>query len=162
MFVYKLICRYIFSILLSICQGMELLGQTVTLYLTAKLFSKVVTSFYITTNSVWGFQFLHILAITYCPTFLITTMLLDFPGGSEVKASAWNAGDLGSIPGDPLEKEMATHSSLLAWEIPWTEEPGGLQSMRLQRVGHDDHTPDRYICVLYGNFYSCVYIWNLS
>ena len=38
---------------------------------------------------------------------------------------------------DPLEKEMATHSSILAWEIPWTEEPGGLQSMGLQRVGHD-------------------------
>ena len=38
---------------------------------------------------------------------------------------------------DPLEKEMATHSSILAWEIPWTEEPGRLQSMGLQRVGHD-------------------------
>ena len=38
---------------------------------------------------------------------------------------------------DPLEKEMATHSSILAWKIPWTEEPGGLQSMGLQRVGHD-------------------------
>ena len=38
---------------------------------------------------------------------------------------------------DPLEKEMATHSSLLAWRIPWTEEPGGLQSMKSQRVGHD-------------------------
>ena len=37
---------------------------------------------------------------------------------------------------DALEKEMATHSSVLAWEIPWTEEPGGLQYMRLQRVGH--------------------------
>ena len=37
---------------------------------------------------------------------------------------------------DPLEKEMATNSSILAWRIPWTEEPGGLQSMRLQRVGH--------------------------
>ena len=37
----------------------------------------------------------------------------------------------------PLEKEMATHSSILAWRIPWTEEPGGLQSMKLQRVGHD-------------------------
>ena len=35
---------------------------------------------------------------------------------------------------DPLEKGMATHSSILAWEIPWKEEPGGLQSMRLQRV----------------------------
>ena len=36
---------------------------------------------------------------------------------------------------DPLEKEMATHYSILAWEIPWTEEPGGLQSMGLQRTG---------------------------
>ena len=38
---------------------------------------------------------------------------------------------------DPLKKEMATHSSILAWRIPWTEEPGGLQSTELQRVGHD-------------------------
>ena len=38
---------------------------------------------------------------------------------------------------DPLEKEMATHSSTLAWKIPWVEEPGGLQSMGYQRVGHD-------------------------
>ena len=38
---------------------------------------------------------------------------------------------------DPLKKEKATHSSVLAWEIPWTEEPGGLQSMGSQCVGHD-------------------------
>ena len=38
---------------------------------------------------------------------------------------------------DPLEKEMAIHSSTVAWKIPWTEEPGGLQSMGSQRVGHD-------------------------
>ena len=38
---------------------------------------------------------------------------------------------------NPLEKEMATHSSILAWEIPWTEEPGGLHSMGSQRVKHD-------------------------
>ena len=38
---------------------------------------------------------------------------------------------------DPLEKEVATHSSILAWRIPWTEEPGRLQFMGLQRVGHD-------------------------
>ena len=38
---------------------------------------------------------------------------------------------------DLLEKEMATHSSILAWQIPWMEEPGGLQSKWLQRVGHD-------------------------
>ena len=38
---------------------------------------------------------------------------------------------------DPLEEEMATHSSILAWRIPWTEEPGGLQSMYCQTVGHN-------------------------
>ena len=59
-----------------------------------------------------------------------------------VKNPPANAGDTrgaGSIPGfeDPLEKGMATHSSILAWKIPWTEEPGGLQSVGLLRVGHD-------------------------
>ena len=48
-----------------------------------------------------------------------------------VKNVPANVGDIGSMPGwkDPLEKEMATHSSTLAWEIPWIEEPGGLQTM---------------------------------
>ena len=66
-------------------------------------------------------------------------LLWGFPGGSDGKASACNAGDMGSIPGreDPLEKEMETHSSNLAWRMPWIEEPGGLQSMGLQRVGHN-------------------------
>ena len=41
---------------------------------------------------------------------------------------------------DPLEKGMATHSSILAWRVPWTEEPGGLQSVGLQRVEHDGAT----------------------
>ena len=60
-------------------------------------------------------------------------------GGSEVKASACSAGDPSSIPGSgrSLEKEMATHSRILAWRIPWTEEPGGLQATGLQRVRHD-------------------------
>ena len=44
---------------------------------------------------------------------------------------------------DPLEKEMATHSSILVWEILWTEKPGGLQSMGLQRVGQDLVTEQR-------------------
>ena len=54
-------------------------------------------------------------------------------------ANAGDTRDMGSIPGlkRSPEKEMATHSSVLAWEIPCTEEPGGLQSMVLQRVGHD-------------------------
>ena len=53
-----------------------------------------------------------------------------------------SAGHPDSILGweEPLEEEMATHSSILAWKIPWTEEPGGLQSMGSQRVGHDSAT----------------------
>ena len=55
------------------------------------------------------------------------------------KESACKAGDKGWIPGweDPLEEGMATHSSILAWESLWSEEPGGLQSMGSQRLGHD-------------------------
>ena len=62
----------------------------------------------------------------------------SFPGGSDGKESAYNSGDTDSIPSweDHLEKRMATHSSTLAWRIPWTEGSGGLQSMGLQRVGH--------------------------
>ena len=50
---------------------------------------------------------------------------MDFPGGLDGKASVYNVGDPRSIPGweDLLEKETATHSSILAWEIPWTEKP---------------------------------------
>ena len=59
-------------------------------------------------------------------------------GGSDGKVSVYNAGDLGWE--DPLEKEMAVHSSTIAWKIPLTEEPGRLQSMGSQRVGHDSAT----------------------
>ena len=54
-------------------------------------------------------------------------------------ANAGDIRDVGLIPGseDPLEEGMATHSSILCWRIPWPEEPGGLQSMGSQRVGHD-------------------------
>ena len=57
------------------------------------------------------------------------------PGGSDSKASACNAGDPVRFLSweDPLEKEMATHSGIPAWEMPWTEEPGGLQSMGMQK-----------------------------
>ena len=63
----------------------------------------------------------------------------EFPGGSAGKESSCNAGDLVWSLGqeDPLKKEVTTHSSILAWRIPWTEEPGGLQSMGSQRVRHD-------------------------
>ena len=64
---------------------------------------------------------------------------------SAVKESACNAGDLetvASIPGqkDPLEEEMAAHSSILVRKIPWTEEPGGLQSRGHKSIGHDSMT----------------------
>ena len=64
---------------------------------------------------------------------------MGFSGGSAVKNPPANAGDIGLIPGsgDPLEKERTTHSSILAWELPWTEEPGRLQSIGSQRVRHD-------------------------
>ena len=54
-------------------------------------------------------------------------------------ADAGDIKDVGSILGweDPLEQGMATHSSILAWKIPWTEKPDGLQSMGLQRIGQD-------------------------
>ena len=67
---------------------------------------------------------------------------LGFPGGSDGKESACNEGDSGSIPGseDPLEKEMETQSSILAWKIPWTEEPDRLQSM-----GHKDSDTTEWV-----------------
>ena len=63
----------------------------------------------------------------------------EFPGGSDSKASAYNAGDPGSILGSGRSpgEGIATHSSILAWKIPRMVEPGRLQSMGLQRVGHD-------------------------
>ena len=63
---------------------------------------------------------------------------MGFPCGSDGKESACNVGDLGSILGleDPLEKDMATHPSILAWRIPRTEKSGGLQCMGSQRVRH--------------------------
>ena len=67
---------------------------------------------------------------------------MDFPGGSVVKnlpANSGDTGDVGSCLGqkDPLEEEIATHSSVLVWKIPWTEEPSGLQSTESQRAEED-------------------------
>ena len=78
----------------------------------------------------------------------VARQLWGFPGGSEDKESACNAGDL-NLPAmqetwvrtlgqeDPLEKGLTTLSRILAWRIPWTKEPGRLQSMWSQRVGHN-------------------------
>ena len=64
------------------------------------------------------------------PSSLVAQMVKHLPAMREtqVRSLGWE---------DALEKEMATHLSILAWRIPWIEEPGGLQSMGLQRVGHD-------------------------
>ena len=66
-------------------------------------------------------------------------ILLCFPSGSDGKEFACSVGDLDSIPGaeDSLEKEMATHSSILAWKIPRTDEPCRIESMGSQRVRHN-------------------------
>ena len=71
---------------------------------------------------------------------LESTVLKDLKGaslGAVSKESNWETWVLSLGWEDPLEKEMATHSSILAWRIPWTEEPGRLQSMGSQRVRHD-------------------------
>ena len=76
----------------------------------------------------------------YMYVCMYMNMHMGFPSGSEVKnlpampepQETW----VGSL-GDPLEEGMATHSSILAWRIPWTQEPGGLQSLVSQRFGHD-------------------------
>ena len=83
---------------------------------------------------------LHIVKLN---VLYLVWVYVGFSGSLVVKnlpANAGALGDVGLIPGSgryPLEEEMTTHSSVLAWRIPWTEEPGGLQSMSSQRVGHD-------------------------
>ena len=86
----------------------------------------------------WVFLILINLSIQFAMTYFVSIQgyLRDFPGGSDGKESAETlVGTLGRE--DPLEKGIATQSSILAWEIPWTVESEGLQSMGLQTVGHD-------------------------
>ena len=86
--------------------------------------------------SLWGHKELdmtvqlHLLTYLVFSTSLVAHMVkhLTTMWETQVRSLSWE---------DPLEKEMATHSSTLAWKIPWTEEPGKLQSMRSQRVGHN-------------------------
>ena len=81
---------------------------------------------------------------------------VGFPGGSVVNNPPINAGDADSVLGrkkDPLEKEMATHSNILAWEIPWTREPGRLKSMVSQRVENNLVTKQQHFCI---------YIWYME
>ena len=75
------------------------------------------------------------------------------PGGSVVKNLPASAGDAGLIPGSgrSLEKVMATYSSVLAWKITQTEEPGRLQSMGLERVGHESANEYAHACLDFHN-----------
>ena len=107
-----------------------------------------------------------------CFIVYMTVICWDFPSGSEGKESACNVRDLGLIPGSG-RPGMATHSSILAWWIPWTEEPGGLQSMGSQRVGHYwlintfswsvfyiIHYSNTYIIYIYMHIYTCVWAYK--
>ena len=81
-------------------------------------------------------RFFQFSSFYFCSTMLLSQ---DFPVAQMVKnLSAMQQTQVRSMGWeDPLEKEMAIHSSIPAWRIPWTEEPGGLQPMGLQRIGHD-------------------------
>ena len=84
--------------------------------------------------------------VTLLSTYLTTFLRAQgFPHSSDGKESACGAGDLASVPGSGRSpgEGNGTHSSVLAWKVPWTEEPGGLQSMGSQGVGHHWAT---YIC----------------
>ena len=104
-------------------QGWFPLGLTGLISLKSKGLSRVFSS-----TTIWKHQFFGAQ-----PSFT-----LSFPDGSDGKEYACNVGDQVRSLGreDPLEKGMAIHSSILAWRIPWTEEPGGLKSIGLQRVEH--------------------------
>ena len=93
------------------------------------LMSPALASRFFTTSATWEalkglLSYNEVIKLNY----KVTEM--GFPGGSEVMNLPANAGDVGSILcwEDPLEKEVASHSSILAWRVLWTEEPGKLQS----------------------------------
>ena len=105
----------------------------------AQLFCEFCQGFTGSRESRSEIQFLFLRSLTgkieilrRCQRHMFT---MSCPGSSDDKECAYNAGclDLVSGLGRPLEKGMATHSSILAWEIPWTEEPGGLQSLGSQK-----------------------------
>ena len=102
------------------------------LRITLAIFSPVQFSCSVMSDRVfatWGlYMYIHVYVIY--GTSLVAQRLKHLPGMQEtqVQSLGWEV---------PLEKEMATHSSTLAWKIPWREEPGRLQSMGSQRVGHD-------------------------
>ena len=98
---------------------------TIVYYLYIHIYITLI--YYITQGKICIWFIWHILI--YSGAFLVAQMVKNLLAVQETKVRS-----LGQE--DPLEKEMATHSSILAWETPWTEKPGTLQSMGSQRVGH--------------------------
>ena len=103
------------------------------------------------------------LSLSQIPNSASYCVFLGFPGGTSGKeptCQCRDIRDLGSVPGSGRSPEegLATRSSILSWRIPWTEEPGGLQSMGSQRVRHNWSTlPLTYFSLLYFSFR-----WNLK
>ena len=76
----------------------------------------------------------------------------------EIQRGVWSLGQA-----DPLEEEMATHSSILAWRIPWTKEPGGIQSIGLKRIWHDWATEHTHtMCKIYMYLLVCCMLSHFS
>ena len=107
---------------------------------------------------------------TYVYIYICMYVYRHFPGGSDSKEFACNAGDLGFNQSlgqkDALEEEMATHSSILAWRLSWTEEPSGLQFIWLQSQTqlkwlsmHGHMNIYVYMCVYCIDVYRCVYVY---
>ena len=100
-------------------------------------------------STVWGTIYLLIYDIyhinfIYIPIFVCKLLFVSLVAQTVKRLSTMRETRVRSLgQEDPLEKEMAAHSTILAWRIPWTEEPGGLQSMGSQRVEHDFITEDR-------------------
>jgi len=137
-------------------------------------------SLQMTIMSIWALKwYTKVHGLNFEPGFLNSKLIIfDFPGGSDGKVSVYNAGDpLVLLPNlvqslgweDPLEKEMAIHSSTIAWKIPWTEEPGRLQSMGSQRVGHDWATSLRcmvnldwtkHLTIIYFTYFSFYFLFG--
>ena len=95
-----------------------------------EFYSKNSKGFWIETSSHFIHSKLFIIRYTFSWASLVPQRLKRLP-------SVWETGVRSLGWEDPLEKEMVTHSGILAWRIPWTEEPGRLQSTGSQRIGHD-------------------------
>ena len=105
----------------------------------------------------------HWVNVTYWRNTFVSVhyFIWGFQGGAVVKNPLANAGDsrdTGSVPGlgRSLEKEVAIHSSILAWIIPWTKEPAGLQSTGSQRIGHNWRTEHAHMYCFISFYWSIV------